>query len=49
MDTTADYAVFITYFVIVSAYGYTIYHKRKKNEHDAKAISWQKEHLHGGR
>src|ERR1700704_3824180 len=35
--TTADYAVFITYFVIVSAYGYTIYHKRKKNEHDAKA------------
>lgn len=35
--TTADYAVFIIYFVIVSAYGYSIYHKRKKNEHDAKA------------
>lgn len=35
--TTADYAVFITYFVIVSVYGYTIYTKRKKNEHDAKA------------
>src|SRR6195952_2454068 len=35
--TTADYAVFIIYFVIVSTYGYTIYHKRKKNEHDAKA------------
>src|SRR5215218_961290 len=35
--TFADYAVFITYFFIVSVYGYTIYHKRKKNEHDAKA------------
>ncbi|MEP6949993.1 MAG: sodium/sugar symporter [Ginsengibacter sp.] len=35
--TTADYSVFIIYFVIVSTYGYTIYHKRKKNEHDAKA------------
>lgn len=35
--TFADYAVFIIYFVIVSAYGYSIYHKRKKNEHDAKA------------
>jgi len=35
--TTADYAVFIIYFIIVSVYGYTIYHKRKKNEHDAKA------------
>src|SRR5450631_4484713 len=35
--TTADFAVFITYFVIVSAYGYSVYHKRKKNEHDAKA------------
>lgn len=33
----ADYAVFIIYFVIVSVYGYTIYHKRKRNEHDAKA------------
>lgn len=35
--TTADYAVFITYFIIVSVYGYTIYNKRKKDEHDAKA------------
>src|SRR6476659_3001422 len=32
-----DYLVFIVYFVIVAGYGYTIYHKRKKNEHDAKA------------
>src|ERR1043166_8029868 len=35
--TTLDIAVFIIYFVIVSVYGYTVYHKRKKNEHDAKA------------
>jgi SSS family solute:Na+ symporter len=35
--TTADFAVFIIYFLIVATYGYTIYHKRKKNEHDAKA------------
>jgi SSS family solute:Na+ symporter len=35
--TLADYAVFITYFVIVSVYGYTVYRKRKKDEHDAKA------------
>ncbi|AOW08969.1 sodium/sugar symporter [Flavobacterium gilvum] len=33
----ADYAVFIIYFVIVSTYGYMIYRKREKNEHDAKA------------
>ncbi|WP_264565822.1 sodium/sugar symporter [Flavobacterium sp. N3904] len=33
----ADYAVFIIYFVVVSTYGYTIYRKREKNEHDAKA------------
>ncbi|POY41361.1 sodium transporter [Flavobacterium alvei] len=33
----ADYAVFIVYFVVVSVYGYTIYRKREKNEHDAKA------------
>lgn len=33
----ADYAVFITYFIIVSVYGYTVYRKREKNEHDAKA------------
>jgi len=33
-----DYLVFIIYFVIVSGYGYTIYLKRKRNEHDAKAF-----------
>jgi len=33
-----DYLVFIIYFVIVASYGYSIYHKRKKNEHDAKAF-----------
>ncbi|PRZ24195.1 sodium/sugar symporter [Flavobacterium granuli] len=33
----ADYAVFIIYFIVVSSYGYTIYRKRKKDEHDAKA------------
>jgi SSS family solute:Na+ symporter len=33
----ADYAVFIIYFIIVSAYGYIVYRKREKNEHDAKA------------
>jgi solute:Na+ symporter, SSS family len=33
-----DYMVFIIYFVIVAGYGYSIYHKRKKNEHDAKAF-----------
>ncbi|HEU4789738.1 MAG TPA: sodium/sugar symporter [Flavobacterium sp.] len=33
----ADYAVFIIYFVVVSTYGYMIYRKREKNEHDAKA------------
>ena len=33
----ADFAVFIVYFIIVAGYGYSIYRKRKKNEHDAKA------------
>src|SRR6187431_878082 len=33
----ADYAVFVIYFIIVAGYGYSIYRKRKKNEHDAKA------------
>ena len=33
----ADYAVFIIYFIAVSLYGYTVYRKREKNEHDAKA------------
>lgn len=35
---TADYVVFIIYFLVVSGYGYSIYHKRKKNEQDAKAF-----------
>src|SRR3954453_12103507 len=35
--TTLDIAVFIIYFVIVSVYGYTVYRKRKKDEHDTKA------------
>ncbi|MDQ6762693.1 MAG: sodium/solute symporter [Bacteroidota bacterium] len=35
---TTDYIVFIIYFIIVAGYGYTIYHKRKRNEHDAKAF-----------
>ena len=34
---TADYIVFILYFIIVAGYGYSVYRKRKKNEHDAKA------------
>ena len=33
-----DYMVFIIYFIIVAGYGYSIYLKRKKNEHDAKAF-----------
>ncbi len=33
----ADYAVFIIYFIVVSAYGYTVYRKRKQDEQDAKA------------
>ncbi|WP_291149630.1 sodium/sugar symporter [Flavobacterium sp. UBA7680] len=33
----ADYAVFIIYFIVVSVYGYTVYRKRKQDEHDAKA------------
>ena len=35
--TTLDIAVFVIYFVIVTIYGYSVYRKRKKNEHDAKA------------
>lgn len=34
----SDYMVFIIYFIIVAGYGYYIYQKRKKNEHDAKAF-----------
>ncbi|WEK17661.1 MAG: sodium/solute symporter [Candidatus Pedobacter colombiensis] len=33
-----DYVVFIFYFLIVTVYGYIIYNRRKKNEHDAKAF-----------
>lgn len=33
----ADYTVFIIYFIAVTIYGYVIYRKREKNEHDAKA------------
>lgn len=35
--TLADYAVFIIYFIVVSVYGYSVYRKRKQDEHDAKA------------
>jgi len=35
---TTDYVVFIIYFLVVSGYGYSIYRKRKKGEHDAKAF-----------
>jgi SSS family solute:Na+ symporter len=35
---TTDYVVFIVYFLVVSLYGYSIYHKRQRNEHDAKAF-----------
>src|SRR3954466_12133172 len=40
-----DYAVFIVYFIIVSVYGYTIYRKRKSQEHDAKAFFLAEGHL----
>lgn len=35
---TTDYVVFIIYFLVVSGYGYYVYRKREKNEHDAKAF-----------
>src|SRR5258705_3220183 len=35
---TKDYIIFIIYFVIVAAYGYWIYKKRKSREHDSKAF-----------
>ena len=35
---TTDYVVFLFYFVIVTTYGYWIYRKRKRDEHDAKAF-----------
>lgn len=34
----ADYIVFLLYFLIVTIYGYTIYSRRKSQEHDAKAF-----------
>lgn len=34
----ADYIVFLLYFLIVTIYGYTIYRRRKSQEHDAKAF-----------
>src|SRR5215813_1903109 len=33
-----DVIVFVIYFVIVAAYGYWIYRKRKSREHDAKGF-----------
>jgi len=33
-----DYAVFIIYFLFVAGYGYFVYNKRKRNEHDAKGF-----------
>jgi SSS family solute:Na+ symporter len=30
-------SIYYSYFIVVSTYGYTIYRKREKNEHDAKA------------
>ncbi len=35
---TKDYIIFALYFVLVASYGYWIYHKRKKQEHDSKAF-----------
>ncbi len=40
-----DYIVFIVYFIIVAGYGYSIYRKRKKDEHDAKAYFLAEGHL----
>jgi SSS family solute:Na+ symporter len=36
--TFTDFAVFIFYFVIVATYGYSVYRRRKSQEHDAKAF-----------
>src|SRR6266436_7457195 len=33
---TADYLVFLVYFVIVAVYGYWIYHRKKKVQSDSK-------------
>ncbi|MEO6187633.1 MAG: sodium transporter, partial [Ginsengibacter sp.] len=36
--TATDFVVFIIYFIIVAGYGYYIYNRRKRTEHDAKAF-----------
>lgn len=36
--TTADLLVFLFYFIVVAAYGYWIYNRRKSREHDSKAF-----------
>ena len=33
-----DYLVFIIYFLIVACYGFWVYNKRKRQEHDSKAF-----------
>src|SRR5215475_354314 len=33
-----DYLIFCIYFVIVAAYGYMVYRRRKSQEHDSKAF-----------
>ena len=35
---TKGYIIFIFHFILVSAYGYRIYRKRKSREHDSKAF-----------
>src|SRR3984957_8685798 len=35
---TLDYIIIIIYFLVVGGYGYSIYRKRRKGEHDAKAF-----------
>jgi solute:Na+ symporter, SSS family len=35
---TIDYIIIVIYFLIVGSYGYSIYRKRRKGEHDAKAF-----------
>src|SRR5579862_8355096 len=35
---TLDYIIIVIYFLIVGGYGYSIYRKRRKGEHDAKAF-----------
>jgi SSS family solute:Na+ symporter len=35
---TLDYLIIVIYFLIVGSYGYSIYRKRRKGEHDAKAF-----------